>query len=63
MCAGRDDHGLLTVSIVVPVARRRTRGSTPMRSEISIAGRNRSTAWPPVLRSAGACSTTVTSTP
>ena len=47
----------------VPVASASIRVSTPIFSEISIAGRNRSTAWPPVLRSAGARSTTVTSNP
>ena len=39
------------------------RGSTPIFSEISMAGRNRSTAWPPVLRNVGARSTTVASNP
>lgn len=47
----------------VPVARASMRGRTPIFAEISIAGRNKSTAWPPVLRSVGARSTTVTSKP
>ncbi|CNK17549.1 Uncharacterised protein [Mycobacterium tuberculosis] len=51
------------VSRSVPVASASMRGSTPIFSEISMAGRNRSTAWPPVLRKAGARSTTVTSKP
>ena len=50
-------------AVSVPVASASMRGSTPIFSEISIAGRNRSTAWPPVLRSVGARSTTVTSNP
>src|SRR5579875_1865056 len=48
---------------VVPVVRSSMRGSTPMCAEMSIAGRNKSTAWPPVLRNVGARSTTVTSKP
>ena len=39
------------------------RSSTPIFSEMSIEGRNKSTAWPPVLRSVGARSTTVTVRP
>ncbi len=55
--------GLCTTIRSVPVTRSMIRGNTPMRSTTSIAGRNRSTAWPPVLRSSGARSTTVTSNP
>ena len=52
-----------TVILVVPVVAASMRGRTPIASEISMAGRNRSTACPPVLRSRGARSTTVTSKP
>jgi hypothetical protein len=51
------------VSRVVPVASASICGRTPILAEISIAGRNRSTAWPPALRRDGARSTTVTSKP
>ncbi len=63
MCAGRDAQGRWTVSTVVPVAWASMAGNTPICSEMSIAGLKRSTAWPPVLRSFGARSTTVTSKP
>jgi hypothetical protein len=51
------------VSLSVPVASASICRSTPIFSEISMAGRNRSTAWPPVFRSCVARSTTVTSKP
>jgi hypothetical protein len=47
----------------VPVRRASTWSISPIRSTMSSAGANRSTAWPPVLRSAGARSTTVTRKP
>jgi hypothetical protein len=50
----------VTISRLVPVARSSMRGRTPIFSEISMAGRNRSTACPPVLRGAEDRSTTVT---
>ena len=49
-----------TVKDSVPVRRSCTASSSPIRSTMSMAGANRSTAWPPVLRIVGACSTTVT---
>jgi hypothetical protein len=50
-----------SLSVSVPVASASMRGKTRIFAEISIDGRNRSTAWPPVLRKVGARSTTVTS--
>src|ERR1700743_547929 len=52
-----------SVNRPVSVGRDSMRGRTPLFAEISIDGRNKSTAWPPVFRSAGARSTTVTSKP
>lgn len=61
--AGRPAPSGWSVIRFVPVARSWMRASTPIFCEMSIAGRNRSTAWPPVLRRIGARSTTVTEKP
>ena len=47
----------------VPVRRATTWSASPIRSTMSMAGAKRSTACPPVLRRAGARSTTVTRKP